>query len=124
MNIKLKRSCRKIRSRARILQNNTTSGRMRLSYCKSNKFLSLQIIGKNGETIMSASTHNIKLFPNLRSRSNSEAAAELGKMMISLMKTKGIDYSTQKFFFDKGRFKYHGVVKKSVETLRNNGLII
>lgn len=92
-------------------------GASRLSVYRSSQHIYAQIIGPDGDKILaSAST----LDKDLRSEKtgNSQAAANVGKLIAERAKAAGIvDVA-----FDRSGFKYHGRVKALAEAAREGGL--
>lgn len=94
-----------------------TSDRPRLSVFKSNKYVYVQLIDDSvGKTIASASTR----MESLKNIEKSKRAAALGEIIAKKAKEIGIT----KAVFDRGRYKYHGVIKSIVQEVRKNGLKI
>ncbi len=61
-----------------------------------------------------------KVYFSLKGGKNRAAAVELAKNFAKKLKEKKID----KIVFDRGGYKYAGVVKVMVETLREEGIIV
>lgn len=114
--IKNKSQTRKKRTRYK-LSFCSSNEAIRISYHKSNKYLTLQAISYDGTTLTSLSTSNIKYFQSLNNKKNKNAASELGRNMANLLKSKNIE----KIYFDRGQFQYHGVAAICADNLRNNG---
>ena len=96
-----------------------TDTRPRLSVSKTNKHISAQLIDDvNGITIAgfgSLSKENQKTAHNGKSK---EAARHIGKRIAELAKQKSIEA----VIFDRGRYKYHGVIAELAEGAREAGL--
>ncbi len=96
-----------------------TDTRPRLSVSKTNKHIYAQIIDDvNGITIAgfgSLSKENQNTSFNGKSK---EAARHIGKRIAELAKQKSIDA----VIFDRGRYKYHGVVAELADGAREAGL--
>ena len=105
---KQQRIHRRRRIRAKV---SGTQARPRLAVFKSNKYLSVQLVNdEKGVTLGSArilGTSTVK-------------AKELGGVVVELAKKKGI----KTFVFDRGGYRYHGVVKMLADTVREGGLTI
>ncbi len=88
----------------------------RLSIHKSLRHLGVQLIDDAAEkTLIGMST----LSKELRGQKKSiEGAQLLGKWVAKAAKEKNI----QNVIFDRGRFKFHGLVKAFAEEARKNGL--
>jgi large subunit ribosomal protein L18 len=93
--------------------------RPRLSVLKSNAHLYAQLIDDDkGVTIAGVGTlskHNQKTPYNRKSK---EAARELGKQIAALAKKHNINT----VIFDRGRYKFHGVVAELATAARTAGL--
>ena len=93
------------------------SNRKRLTIFRSNNHIYAQLIDdKNGTTIVSSSS----IEKSLREKdlSRKEIAEEIGKNIAKKIISKGID----EVAFDRGRYKYHGVIKILADAARSEGL--
>ena len=93
------------------------SKRNRLSVFRSNNHLYAQLIDdNNGTTLASASS----LEKSIRDKKlqRKEIAELIGKNIAKKIISKGID----KVAFDRGKYKYHGLVKILAEAARSEGL--
>ena len=89
----------------------------RLSVFKSNRNIHLQIIDDTkGETLASFST----LEKGFDKGNNKEIAKKAGKEIAKRAQEKGIT----KVVFDRGGYKYHGVVQTLADSAREGGLIL
>ncbi|OGH09034.1 MAG: 50S ribosomal protein L18 [Candidatus Levybacteria bacterium RBG_16_35_6] len=87
----------------------------RLSVFRSNKFIYAQIIDdKSGKTLLGISEKELD-----KKGIKSEKAKELGKLLAKKATAKKI----KEVVFDRGRYAYHGRVKKLAEGAREGGLI-
>ena len=94
------------------------SNRKRLSVFKSNNHLYVQIINdEEGITLASASTLE-KTFKDKKFDNKKKIAEEMGRKIAKRSLEKGIKTVT----FDKGRYKYHGIIKILADSARNEGL--
>ena len=94
------------------------SARKRLSVFRSNNHLYAQIINdEQGITLACASTLE-KTFQNKKNISKKELAEDLGKEIAKRSIKKGI----KEVAFDKGKYKYHGIIKILAEAARAGGL--
>ena len=94
------------------------SSRKRLSVFRSNNHLYAQIINdEQGITLACASTLE-KTFQNKKNISKKELAEDLGKEIAKRSIKKGI----KEVVFDKGKYKYHGIIKILAEAARADGL--
>ena len=95
------------------------SSRKRLSVFRSNKHLYAQIINdEEGATLASVSSLE-KSFQNKKNKSKKELAEDLGKEIAKRSIKNGI----KKVAFDKGKYKYHGIIKILAEAARASGLV-
>ena len=93
------------------------SKRNRLSVFRSNNHLYAQLIDdNNGTTLASASS----LEKSIRDKKlqRKEIAELIGKNIAKKIISKGID----KVAFDRGKYKYHGLIKILAESARSEGL--
>lgn len=103
---------RQQRIRAALRRN---SDRVRLSVFKSGKHLYAQVIDDTkGITLASASTLDATLRKADKSLCNKVVASSVGKLIGERAKKAGV---TQ-VVFDKGGYKYHGVVKSLADSAR------
>ena len=103
--------------RVRRKLKNINTNRFRLSVYRSTKNISAQIIDdKINKTLVSASSVGQKSTEKNKKTNLSTHIAEL------LVK-KALEKKITKVYFDRGKYKYHGRIKKFAETLRKNGLI-
>ena len=92
--------------------------RNRLSVFKSNNHIYAQIINdKQSITLASASSLE-KNFREIKDISKQEMAKKIGIEIAKRSIKKGIKI----VFFDRGKYKYHGLVKIFAESARNEGL--
>jgi large subunit ribosomal protein L18 len=96
-----------------------TANRPRLNVFKSLKNMYVQVIDDScGCTLVSASTLDKGLKVNLSFGRNKKAAEELGKLIAKRAIEKGIKVVV----FDRGGYKYHGVIKTLADAAREEGL--
>ena len=94
------------------------SSRKRLSVFRSNNHLYAQIINdEQGTTLACASTLE-KSFQNKKNKNKKELAEDLGKEIAKRSIKNGI----KEVSFDKGKYKYHGIIKILAEAARAGGL--
>ena len=112
--IKNKKMFDRKRAHARIRSKiSGTADRPRLAFFKSNKNLYAQLIDDTAsKTLVGVSS--------LKSskKKSSEKAVELGEMLAKEASSKGI----KEVVFDRGGFRYMGVVKIFADTARSGGL--
>jgi large subunit ribosomal protein L18 len=93
------------------------SSRKRLSVFRSNNHIYAQVIDDSkGITLVSASTLEKKLVKDQKERK--ELAATIGKEIAKRLIEKGI----KNVAFDKGGYKYHGLIKILADSARQEGL--
>ncbi len=91
------------------------SNRKRLSVFKSNNHLYAQIINdEEGKTLASVSS----LEKDLKGLSRKDLAEKIGKEIAKRSIKNGI----KEVAFDKGKYKYHGIIKILAEAARSEGL--
>ena len=94
------------------------SNRKRLSVFKSNNHLYVQIINdEEGITLASASTLE-KTFKDKKFDNRKKMAEEIGKEIAKRSLEKGIKAVS----FDKGKYRFHGIIKIIAESARTAGL--
>ena len=94
------------------------SDRKRLSVFRSNKHLYAQVIDdKIGKTLASASSKEKGIDSNNKDRKS--LAEIIGKNIAQRSIEKGI----KEVAFDKGKYKYHGLIKILADSARTEGLI-
>ena len=92
-----------------------TSDFPRVAVCKSNRFISAQVIDDdNGVTL--ANIDGVKL----GIKSNKEGAAKAGELLAKELKSKKIE----KVLLDRRANKYHGVIAAFADGLRNNDIVL
>ena len=108
-------SQRKNRTRFKL---KNVSSRKRLSVFKSNNHLYAQIINDEiGATLASVSSLE-KSFKGKKIKNKKELAEKLGKEIAK----RSIKNGVKEVSFDKGKYKYHGIIKILAEAARTNGL--
>src|SRR5690349_13147945 len=97
-----------------------TADKPRLSVFKSNKHLSAQLINdEEGCTLVCANTMMKEMSKNKDfSGKGKEAARHIGSLIADQAKHKNI----QKIVFDRGRYKYHGLLAELANAAREAGL--
>jgi large subunit ribosomal protein L18 len=94
------------------------SNRKRLTVFRSNKHLYAQVIDDNvGKTLASASTKEKNI--DLNNKDRKVLAEIIGKNIAQRSLEKGI----KEVAFDKGKYKYHGLIKILADSARTEGLI-
>lgn len=88
----------------------------RLSVFKSLKHLGVQLIDdEKGVTLASFSTLSKEMAGKTVSK---ESAKLIGAKIAELAKEKSID----RVVFDRGRYKYHGIIAEVAQSARDNGI--
>jgi large subunit ribosomal protein L18 len=120
MDKNIKKTLRRDRIRRRIRSTiKGTAERPRLSVYKSNKHVYAQLVDDRlGHTLAGISTESEGIEDEVKDKSKKEAANLVGKRLAELADDKGIE----KAVFDRGGYKYHGVVKALAEGAREGGL--
>ena len=94
------------------------SNRKRLTVFRSNKHLYAQVIDDSvGKTLASASTNEKNI--DINSKDRKSLAEIIGKNIALRSLEKGI----KEVAFDKGKYKYHGLIKILADSARTEGLI-
>ena len=103
------------KSRSKMAELNVT----RLTIFRSNTNIYAQIIdGNNNKIIATASTLEAEVKKKLKSRSNVDAAVEIGKRIAE----KAVKAGVKVVAFDRSGYKYHGRIKALADAARENGL--
>lgn len=109
----ISRKRRIFRVRKRIV---ATKDKPRMSVCKTNKHLFVQLIDdENAKTLVALGTYS-KEFKSLKKSKTS--AIELGKKIAEIAKSKKI----HEVVFDRGRYKFHGLIAELANAARKAGL--
>jgi large subunit ribosomal protein L18 len=108
----------KIRRRYRAAVRGTAN-RPRLSVYRSLRHVYAQIIDdESGVTLASASTLEKTAAGSLKATGNREAGTLLGKLIAERAKEHGVE----SVVFDRGGFRYHGVIRAIADGAREAGL--
>ena len=103
------------KSRSKMAELNVT----RLTVFRSNTHIYAHIIdGNDNKIIATASTLEADVKKKLKSRSNVDAAVEIGKRIAEKAVKAGIKIVA----FDRSGYKYHGRIKALADAARENGL--
>ena len=115
MSVENQRLRRAKRSRSKMAELNVT----RLTVFRSNSNIYAQIIdGSDNKIIATASTLEVEVKKKLKSRSNVDAAVEIGKRIAE----KAVMAGVKTVAFDRSGYKYHGRIKALADAARENGL--
>ena len=111
---KMNNSRRKSRTRFKLKK---VTDRKRLTVFKSNNHLYVQVINdEKGITLVSASSMEKSLIDSKHTRK--EFDEKIGKEIAK----RSIDNGIKEVAFDKGKYKYHGIIKILAEAAREAGL--
>ena len=107
-----KKRTQRIRSKLK----KVNSERFRLTVFRSSRNISAQIIDdKNNKTLVEASSVKERT-------SNKNKKSDMSIYIAGLLAKKALEKKINKFYFDRGRYKYHGRIKIFAEALRKKGL--
>jgi large subunit ribosomal protein L18 len=96
-----------------------TAKKPRLAVFRSLRHVYVQVIDDDkGVTLVSASTLEKDLAGSLKATGNREAGSELGKLIATRAKDKGVKHVV----FDRGGFSFHGVIQAVANGAREAGL--
>lgn len=110
-----KRNKRRFRVRKRFV----SSGKPRMSVHKSNKHISVQIIDDaKSHTLCAISTESAEFANTEFCKKNKVSARRLGVRIAEMAKEKNI----KEIVFDRGQFKYHGILAELADGAREAGL--
>ena len=108
-------SRRKDRTRFKLKK---VSSRKRLTVFKSNNHLYAQIINDEIGTTLASVSSLEKTFKTNQSDNKKDLAEKLGKEIAK----RSIDNGISEVAFDKGKYKYHGIIKIFADAARSGGL--
>jgi len=112
-----KKEKRVIRNRSKLKKVNYSG--IRISVNKSQKNIFAQVINDNlNKTIVSASTLE-KSF-----KSSKGKKTEMSVKLAEILAKRAIEKKITAAVFDRGGYKYHGIIKAFAETLRKQGMKI
>ena len=94
------------------------SNRKRLSVFKSNNHIYAQVINDDKGTTLASASSIEKDFKKSGNIARKEIAEKIGLEIAKRSIAKGI----KSVVFDKGKYKYHGIIKIFAESARNAGL--
>lgn len=96
-----------------------TSEKPRLCVVKSNKHIQVQLIDdENGRTLGHASTFSKENRGTEQAKKNKASAKVLGETIANIAKAQNI----KEVVFDRGPFKYHGILAELADAARSAGL--
>lgn len=112
----LRRHKRALRVRRRLKHDTTLP---RLSVYKSNSHIAAQIIDdEKGMTLCGVATYSEEFRKTKFNKRNKESARALGERLAALAKEKNV----KEVVFDRGPFKFHGILAELAQAARANGL--
>ncbi|MGL9733204.1 MAG: 50S ribosomal protein L18 [Wolbachia sp.] len=107
---------RKLRNRKKL---NNDAKRLRISIFKSNRHFYAQLINdEKGVALTSASTLDAKIRDVCKGRVNAETIKQVSSLMIERLSDMKLE---QELVFDRGAYKYVGLVSQFAEALRSSG---
>jgi len=96
-----------------------TSSKPRMCVVKSNKHIQVQLIDdESGKTLGSAATFAKEFRDTEFSKKNKASAAKLGEQIAAIAKQNNVS----EVVFDRGPFKYHGILAALADSARAAGL--
>jgi len=108
---------RKVRVRKTV--RSAANGRPRLSVFRSSKHIYAQVIDDaSSRTVASASSLEKNMAGKLKTGSDKEAAAAIGKLVAERALAAGVSTVV----FDRGGYMYHGRIKALADAAREGGL--
>ncbi|HRY52354.1 MAG TPA: 50S ribosomal protein L18 [Candidatus Portnoybacteria bacterium] len=114
--IKIKRTKKQFRAKRIRAKISGTSERPRLCVFRSNKHIYGQLINDaKSQTLASASDLDL-------SKTGKKTKTDLAKMVGQALAKKAGELKIEKAIFDKGSYKYHGIVKSLADGAREGGL--
>ena len=108
-------SQRKNRIRFKLKKN---SSRKRLTVFRSNNHLYAQIINDDIGTTLASVSSLEKDFKDKKNKNRKDLAEKLGKEIAK----RSIKNGVKEVAFDKGKYKYHGIIKALADAARAGGL--
>jgi large subunit ribosomal protein L18 len=114
-----KTSTERRRARVRRQVRKVANGRPRLSVYRSGRHIYAQVIDDlAGRTVAAASSLEKDMRSSLKTGADTNAAAEVGKLIATRAKEAGVE----NVVFDRGAYRYHGRVKALADAAREGGL--
>ncbi len=106
--------------RRRIRNRRKLDGELRISLFKSNRHFYAQLIDDTKSmTIASASTLDPKIRDVCKGKVNADSISQVASLMVERL--SGLKFD-QQVVFDRGAYKYTGLVSQFAEILRSSGL--
>ena len=119
-NLNFKNAIKKQKRSLRVRSNiHGTKTKPRLCVVKTNKHIQVQLIDdESGVTVASIATNSKELQGTPYVKKNKESAKALGERISQKALTLGI----QQVVFDRGPFKFHGILAELAKVCRDKGL--
>jgi large subunit ribosomal protein L18 len=115
----INRNRKRLKRATRVRQNlRGTAEKPRLTVMKSNRHIAAQLIDDEKGITLAAANTQMKKFRGKKLTSNKEAARLIGTELGELAKGKQITT----IVFDRGFYKYHGVIAELANAAREAGL--
>ncbi len=96
-----------------------TSLKPRMCVVKTNKHIQVQLIDDETGTVLASLSTNAKEFRNTEHcKKNKNSAKVLGEKIGS----KAVALGLKQVVFDRGPFRYHGILKELADSARSSGL--
>lgn len=96
-----------------------THSKPRMCVVKTNKHIEVQLINdEEGKTLAALSTNSKELRKSDNAKKNKASAKVLGEMIAERAKKLGIS----EIVFDRGPFRYHGILAELADSARAGGL--
>jgi large subunit ribosomal protein L18 len=110
----------KIRRAMRVRQHvRGTASKPRMCVVKTNKHIQVQLIDDDkGVTLASLSTHSKELRTSEFCKKNKTSAKAIGEKIAEKAKELGVN----EIVFDRGPFRYHGILAELADAARATGL--
>ena len=114
-----KKKAARLRRARRARANIRRLGRPRLTVFRSGRHIYAQVISsEDGRVLAAASTLQKDIKADLKSTSNKEAAAAVGKAVAE----RAVEAGVRDVAFDRSGYRYHGRVKHLADAARETGL--
>lgn len=118
-NSQLRMQEKRLKRRLRVRKRLSNTGKPRMSVHKSNKHIRVQIIDDSTQQTLCAISTESNEFANTEfSKKNKVSARKLGEKIAEMAKEKNV----KEIVFDRGQFKYHGILAELANAAREAGL--
>ena len=98
-----------------------TGDKPRLSVSKTNKHIYAQLIDDVNHTTLAAVSTQTK---ELRGTENGKKSKAAAQFLGSLIAQKAEKLGVKQIIFDRGPFKYHGILKELADAVRSAGIVL